>query len=138
MRFWTVVGGDEVNSVKLDAKGVLQLAFHPDGRSIAVATDGAILRLTAPDGAPLARLEVPVKGVYGLAFDTDGNMYLGTDAADGILMVNAAKQGSPYYPGVVSGSTVYLTWGTGANLFQGKGGTTKTIVKINSQKASAP
>jgi hypothetical protein len=77
-------------------------------------------------------------GVYGLAFDTNGNMYIGTDAADGILLVNSAKQGSPYYPGILSAATVYLTWGKGANLFQGKGGTTKTIVKINTQKASAP
>lgn len=77
-------------------------------------------------------------GVYGLAFDTDGNLYVGTDGGDGILLVNPSKSGSPYYAGVVNGASVYLTWGKGANLFQGKGGTTKTIVKINTQKVSAP
>lgn len=86
VRFWTVVGGDEVNCVRLEAKGMLQLAFAPDGRSIAVATEGAILRLTAPDGAPLQRLDVPVKGVYGLAFSPDGR-FLANAAADGRVRV---------------------------------------------------
>jgi WD40 repeat protein len=87
LRFWTVVGGDEVNCVPLKATGgVLQLAFAPDGRSIAVATEGAILRLTAPDGAPLARFELPVKGVYGLAYSPDGR-FLANAAADGRVRV---------------------------------------------------
>jgi WD40 repeat protein len=86
LRFWTVVGGDEVNSVPIRGGGVLQLAFHPDGRSIAIATEGAILRLTAPDGAPLTKLELPVKGVYGLAFSPDGK-YLANAAADGRVRV---------------------------------------------------
>lgn len=86
LRFWTVVGGDEVNSVPLKASGVLQLAFAPDGRSLAVATDGAILHLTAPDGELLERYDVPLKGVYGVAFSPDGR-YLANAAADGRVRV---------------------------------------------------
>ena len=86
LRFWTVVGGDEVNCVPLEAQGVLQLAFAPDGRSVAVATDGAVLRLRAPDGEPITRHEVPVKGVYGVAFSPDGR-YLANAAADGRVRV---------------------------------------------------
>jgi hypothetical protein len=77
-------------------------------------------------------------GVYGLTFDTDGNLYVGTNASAGILLVKPNKSSESYYTGVVSGNTVYLTWGKGSNLFQGKVVTTKTIVKINTQKASAP
>jgi hypothetical protein len=77
-------------------------------------------------------------GIYGLAFDTNGNLYVGTDASDGIVLVNSSKQGSAYYPGILSAASVYLTWGKGSNLFQGRGGTTKTIVRINTQKTSAP
>src|SRR5262245_22280500 len=86
LRFWTVVGGDEVNRVPLEAQGVLQLAFAPDGRSIAVSTDGAVLRLRAPDGDAIARHEVPVKGVYGVAIAPDGR-HLACAAADGRVRV---------------------------------------------------
>ena len=86
LRFWTVVGGDEVNCVPLEAPGVLQLAFAPDGRSVAVSVDGAVLRLRAPDGDPIARHEVPVKGVYGVAFSPDGR-HLACAAADGRVRV---------------------------------------------------
>jgi WD40 repeat protein len=86
LRFWTVVSGDEVSCVKLDAQGVLQLAFAPDGRSLAVATDGAVLRLSAPDGELIERHEVPLKGVYGVAISPDGR-YLANAAADGRVRV---------------------------------------------------
>lgn len=79
-------------------------------------------------------------GVYGLSFDTDGDMYVGTDAAAGILLVHPNKASEPYYPGLLKPSTTYLTWGKGAFLFQARGGTvnTKTMVKINTLKTSAP
>ena len=86
LRFWTVVGGQEVNCVPLGAQGVLQLAFAPDGRSVAVATTGAVLRLSAPDGELLARHEVSVDGVYGVAFSPDGR-WLANAAADGRVRV---------------------------------------------------
>ncbi len=86
LRFWTVVSGDEVNCVPLQAQGVFQLAFAPDGRSIAVSTDGAVLRLRAPDGELVARHEVPVKGVYGVAISPDAK-HLACAAADGRVRV---------------------------------------------------
>ncbi len=86
LRFWTVVGGDEVNCVQLKSAGVLQLAFAPDGRSIAVSTDNAVLLLNAPDGVLRQRFEVPVKGVYGVAISPDGR-YLANAAADGRVRV---------------------------------------------------
>jgi WD40 repeat protein len=86
LRFWTVIGGDEVNCVPLGATGSLQLAFAPDGRSIAVAVDHAVLLLGAPDGELLRRFELPVKGVYGVALSPDGR-YLANAAADGRVRV---------------------------------------------------
>ena len=86
LRFWTVVGGDEVNCVPLKSAGVLQLAFAPDGRSIAVSVDSAVLLLTAPDGELRQRFELPVKGVYGVAISPDGR-YLANAAADGRVRV---------------------------------------------------
>jgi WD40 repeat protein len=86
LRFWTVIGGDEVNRVTLKSTGVLQLAFAPDGRSVAVSVDSAVLLLTAPDGELRQRFELPVKGVYGVAISPDGR-YLANAAADGRVRV---------------------------------------------------
>jgi len=86
LRFWTVVGGDEVTCVPLKSQGVLQLAFAPDGRSIAVLVDHAVLLLSAPDGLLRERFELPVKGVYGVAISPDGR-FLANAAADGCVRV---------------------------------------------------
>jgi WD40 repeat protein len=86
LRFWTVIGGDEVTCVPLESGGALQLAFAPDGRSLAVSVDHAVLHLGAPDGELQERYEIPVKGAYGVAFSPDGR-YLANAAADGRVRV---------------------------------------------------
>jgi IPT/TIG domain len=77
-------------------------------------------------------------GVNALAFSSDGNLYIGTDAAEGIVIVHPNKSSESLYPGVLSGQTISLAWGKNADLFQSRVGTTKTLAKINPQKASAP
>jgi len=86
LRFWAVVGGAEVNTVQLEAPGALQLAFAPDGRSVAVSIDHAVLWLSAPDGVPKRRFELPVKGVHGVSFSPDGRR-LACAASDGRVRV---------------------------------------------------
>jgi WD40 repeat protein len=86
LRFWTVVGGAEVNCVPIPGQGSLQLAFAPDARSVAVATEGAVLRLKAPDGDLLESHPVPAKGVHGVAFSSDGR-YLANAAGDGRVRI---------------------------------------------------
>lgn len=86
LRFWTVVGGAEVTCVPLERPGALQLAFAPDGRSIAVSVDHAVLWLSAPDGELRERFEVPVKGVQGVAISPDGRFLAGA-ATDGRVRV---------------------------------------------------
>ncbi len=79
-------------------------------------------------------------GVFGLTFDSEGGMYIGTDAPAGIVLVKADKSYGELYPGVLSGQTLYLAWGDGFNLYQSRSGTapSKTIVKINTLKNGAP
>ena len=86
LRFWTIVGGDEVNRVALGAAGVFQLAFFPDGRRIAVSTDRAVAIHAVPDGDVLERYGLPIKGVYGVAVSPDGRR-LANAAADGRVRV---------------------------------------------------
>ena len=86
LRFWTVIGGAEVTSVPLDGAGAYQLAFAPDGRSVAVSVDHAVLWLGAPDGELRQRFEVPVKGVQGVSISPDGR-WLAAAASDGRVRV---------------------------------------------------
>ncbi|MEW6512251.1 MAG: IPT/TIG domain-containing protein [Bacteroidota bacterium] len=79
-------------------------------------------------------------GVFALTFDTNGDMYVGTNASAGIVVVHPTGTSEEYYPGLLFASTAYLTWGNGADLFQSRTGTAepKAMVKINTQKSSAP
>ena len=86
LRFWTVIGGDEVNRVVIGSTGAYQLAFTPDGRAIAVSIDQAVLLLGAPDGELRGRFELPLKGSYGVAISPDGR-YLANAAADGRVRI---------------------------------------------------
>lgn len=76
-----------------------------------------------------------------ITFNTDGEMYLGTSGADGILLVapgGATYQ--PYYPGLFTPSIISFAWSKGNTLFAVRGGdaAVKSIVKINTLKSGAP
>jgi hypothetical protein len=79
-------------------------------------------------------------GVYAITFSNDGDLYVGTDAPDGILLVHPDKSSEPYYPGIITPHTVAMAWGSGSRLYQSRGGlsTTKTVVDINALKTGAP
>jgi hypothetical protein len=79
-------------------------------------------------------------GVTALTFASDGDLYVGTDGSDGIIVVHPDRSYAPFYPGILKGQTASLSWGKGFDLFQSRTGTPgpKTIVKINVQKAGAP
>ncbi len=82
--------------------------------------------------------------VYAITFNTDGEMYVGTDGPDGLLLV--APNGTSvqkYYPGLFAANAINLVfaWGEGGNLFvtrRANSVSTNTLIKINTQKQSAP
>lgn len=79
-------------------------------------------------------------GVFALTFSSDGDLYVGTDHTEGIRLVHPSKASEAYYPGLIKGGTVSLTWGKGSDIFQSRSsipGPAKAV-KINSQKAGAP
>ncbi len=80
--------------------------------------------------------------VTAITFDTDGDMYVGTDIAEGIVVIHPDRSHEPLYPGVVYPATAALTWGSGTDLFQSRtsnvANTPSALVKINSLKAGAP
>lgn len=86
LRLRRVAGGDELFAVRLGRPGVMQVAFSPDGASLAVSIDFAIQVRSAVDGALLATIDVPVKGVYGLGYSPDGR-FLANAGADGRIRI---------------------------------------------------
>lgn len=78
--------------------------------------------------------------VNAMTFSSDGDLYIGTDNAEGIRLVHPGKTSEAYYAGIVKGTTVSLTWGKGADLFQSRSSLPgpASAVKINTQKTGAP
>ena len=83
--FWTVVGGDEVHRAEIGAAGPpgsFQLAFAPDGRTLAVSCQGEVRLFGAPDGNLKKSIQVGVDGVFGVDISPDGR-WLANAAEDG-------------------------------------------------------
>ena len=79
-------------------------------------------------------------GVFAMTFADDGDLYIGTNDDEGIRVVHPSKTSEAYYPGLIKGATVSMTWGKGSDLFQGRSAVPgpSAAVKINTQKAGAP
>lgn len=86
LRLRRVAGGEELFAVRLGRPGVMQVAFSPDGASLAVSIDFAIQIRSAADGALLSTIDVPIKGVYGLGYSPDGHL-LANAGADGRIRI---------------------------------------------------
>jgi len=79
-------------------------------------------------------------GVQCITFSSDGDLYIGTDAPDGILVVHPGGASEPLYPGVVFPEPIAFAWDTGTNLIVSRVGTTipHSILFINTLKQGAP
>jgi WD40 repeat protein len=86
LRLWSTEDWSEVRAVKLGCSGVFQMAIAPKGDAVTVSTNHLIQTFSLKDGNCLSRIEVPVKGVYGVAISPDGR-YLASAAADGKVRV---------------------------------------------------
>lgn len=83
-------------------------------------------------------------GVFAITFNTDGEMYVGTDGPDGLLLIAPNASGvQKYYPGlfVPNAQNLLFAWGNGGNLYvtrRSNSVSTNSLLKINTQKQSAP
>lgn len=80
------------------------------------------------------------KPVYAVTFSSDGDMYVGTDGADGILIVHPGGAVEPLYPGLLSPTPITFAWGKSTELYAARQGTVTShrIIRINTLKQSAP
>jgi WD40 repeat protein len=86
VRLWSTADWSEMRRVELEAGGILQLAFSPDGERLAVGVDHLILVHDVDSGELMDRIELQPKGIYGLAYSPDGR-YLANAAADGKVRI---------------------------------------------------
>lgn len=86
LRFWCAGDWSQRRSVPLRAGGIFQIAFFPAGKSIAVSADRMIQTISLESGEVVDRIELPLKGIYGVAVSPDGR-YLANAAADGKIRI---------------------------------------------------
>ncbi len=84
----------------------------------------------------------PVSQIYALTFAADGDMYVGTDHAAGIMIVHPDGSFEPLYEGLLKPYVYSLAWGTGTYLYANQRNDVdpaqKRMLKINVLKQSAP
>ncbi len=159
---WAAGNNDFIYRVKLD-KNTKRFAFRANVRSVRVFDnylylagnrDGLEkvwrLRLLSADslGAEEEYFNYSATpagargtGVFAITFASDGDMYLGTDASEAIFVVHPNKTFEPLYPGLFVPKSLVFAWGKGTELYVTRerfGSAAQTLVKINTQKTSAP
>ncbi|MBI3725909.1 WD40 repeat domain-containing protein [bacterium] len=85
-QLWSARDFSKGLTISLGGAGYLQAVWSPDGKELAVSRDGVVEIFSTKDGKQLEKLEVPLKGVYGIAISPDGK-WLANAAADGRVRV---------------------------------------------------
>lgn len=88
LRIWSTRDWKEACAVKLGCAGAFQIAWGPGSDKAAVSADHRIQIFPAVEGRRIEAVDLPVKGVYGLAISPDGRL-LACACADGRIRVLA-------------------------------------------------
>lgn len=155
-------GGGESNTICCIKPDKTQLDFPFTGiiRSVRVYnnylyvaatidTSSSIVRFPIQAGPNLGNQETyfdfvnytsPKAVPYTITFNSDGDMYMGTDSQDGMILVRPGGAWQAYYPGLFSPQPYSFAWGKGAELYVSRTGLTAShiIIKVNTLKQSAP
>ena len=79
--------------------------------------------------------------VLSMTFAEDGDLYVGTNAPEAIVVVHPDKTFEPLYPGVLEPETYAMSWGNDVYLYVNRRSDDpkkKRILRINMQKKGAP
>ncbi|GEM_PF-3047865 len=89
-------------------KGVWKLPINTADTSLGAAVKYFDLSATVGNTTDIA---------YGITFDTQGNLYVGTDAADGVYVVATDQTSQPLYNGIIGPNCKFLAWGKDSYLY---------------------
>jgi hypothetical protein len=81
--------------------------------------------------------------IYAITFNSDGEMYVGTDAPESIIIYHSDKSTEPLHPGLLAGKTLLFSWGKGTSMYALREANAEKelpqmILRINTLKQSAP
>ncbi len=79
--------------------------------------------------------------VLSITFAADGDLYIGTNGPQAVVVVHRDGSWEPLYPGVLEPTSAYLAWGNGTFLYQCRRSDDpkkKAVLKINMLKQGAP
>jgi hypothetical protein len=85
------------------------------------------------------------QSVYAINFTSQGDLMLGTDYSDPIIVVHPDKSSEVFYPGIFTPTLHILAWGKGTQLVAVKGtaaagavASSEKVYRINAQVSGAP
>ncbi|MFO0624058.1 MAG: AAA family ATPase [Polyangiales bacterium] len=94
MRLWSVEDGNVRATLQGHERGVMSVAFSPDGRTIASGSlDGTVFLWSVEDGSVRVTLQRHEGGVRSVAFSPDGRT-LASGSQDGTVLLWSVEDGS--------------------------------------------
>ncbi len=84
--------------------------------------------------------ENPSLSVNAITFAADGDMVVGTNMEDPVIIVHTDKSYETLYPGLISSDVLSFAWGPGNNLYYTRGtvSSSQVVIRIDMQKTGAP
>ncbi len=159
LNMWAVGNNQEIFRIKPD-KDIKGFPFVGDVRSVRIFNNYVYLAGERESSEKIWRLpiisadELGPEEVYfdfssaypgyltkAITFDKNGDLYIGTDAPESIVLVHSDGSHEGLYPGLFHSSTISFAWGTGTYLYATREGSVdfpQTILKIQMLKESAP
>lgn len=80
----------------------------------------------------------PGYAVNAVTFAADGDMYIGTDAPEALIVVHPSKAAEPLYPGLFSPTTLLFTWGNADDLYMIRTLNNPRLLRVTMLKNGAP
>ncbi len=161
---WTGGTGGKIYRVTPD-KDVKSFDFEPSVNSIRVFNNYIYVAATGDNSEDIWRFQMissdslgaaelyfpfsanfPLISTKAITFSADGDLYIGTDNSDPVVVVYPDRSFAVWYEGVLAPSMISFAWSTGNQLYMtraksddGSGGeTTQTIFSVNMERAGAP
>ena len=155
---WAAGNNTDIYRIKQD-KSVTSFAFTADVRSVRIYNDHVYLGGGRTGAEKVWRLPILSADAVGpeeeyfdlsskytgaiqaITFAADGDLYLGTDGPESIVVVHSDKSSEPLYPGLFQSACLSFAWDPDIHLYvtqQAEGTVLQSILKVNMQKNGAP